>query len=252
MFDIKGKVAVVTGASSGLGAQLAKALARQGATVVILARREDKLRAVKEEIEKIGTPCIAIKCDITNEKLVQEAIQAIIKKCGTIDILVNNAGSANSAPAESMSMQEWDEIIDVNLRSVYIMSRDVGKFMIEKNYGKIINISSMYGFVANTFFPLANYHASKSAVIGLTKALAAEWAKYNITVNSIAPGFFKTEMTSEDLETKEFNQFIEQFSPMKRIGREGELDGALIYLASDASSYMTGQTLLVDGGWTII
>ena len=181
-----------------------------------------------------------------------EAVDAIIEKCGKIDILVNNAGAVNTAPGEQLSMQEWDEVLDVNLRSVFMVSRAVGSRMIEKKYCKIIKISSMYGFVANTMYPLANYHASKHGVIGLTKALAIEWAKYNITVNSIAPGFFKTEMTSEDLETEEFNTFVKTFSPMKRIGREGELDGAIVYLASDASSFMTGQTLIVDGGWTSI
>lgn len=252
MFDLTKKVAVITGASSGLGIQFAKALARQGASIAILARREDKLREVKKEIEEIGHLCVAIRCDVSNERHVTEAVQAIVKKCGTIDILVNNAGAANATPAEDLTMQEWDEVLDVNLRSVFMMSREVGKHMIERKYGKIINISSMYGFVANTMYPLANYHASKSGVIGLTRALAIEWAQYNITVNSIAPGFFKTEMTSEDLETEEFNTFVKTFSPMKRIGREGEIDGALIYLASDASSFMTGQTLIVDGGWTSI
>ncbi|MBP7967140.1 SDR family oxidoreductase [Candidatus Woesebacteria bacterium] len=252
MFDLTGKVAVITGASSGLGIQFAQALAKQGASVAILARSEDKLRSVKQNLEKKGSVCIAICCDVTNENLVNEAIDAIIKKCGKIDILVNNAGAVNTAPSEQLTMQEWDKVLDVNLRSVFMMSSTVGRHMIEKKYGKIVNISSMYGFVANTMYPLANYHASKHGVIGLTKALAIEWAKYNITVNSIAPGFFKTEMTSDDLETEEFNQFIQTFSPMKRIGREGELDGALVYLASDASSFMTGQTLIVDGGWTSI
>lgn len=252
MFDLTGKIAVITGASSGLGIQFAHALAMQGASVALLARNEDKLRVVKQNLEKKGTVCVAIRCDVTNEKLVNEAVDAIIGKCGKIDILVNNAGAVNTAPGEQLSMQEWDDVLDVNLRSVFMVSRAVGCRMIEKKYGKIINISSMYGFVANTMYPLANYHASKHGVIGLTKALAIEWAKYNITVNSIAPGFFETEMTSEDLKTPEFNQFVETFSPMKRIGRKGELDGAIVYLASDASSFMTGQTLIVDGGWTSI
>ncbi len=252
MFDLKNKVAVVTGASSGLGVQFAKALALQGASVVILARREDKLRAVKEEIEKIGTLCIAIKCDVTNERLVDEAVEAIIEKCGGIDILINNAGISNIAPAEKMTMKEWDDVLNVNIRSVYMMSRAVGKHMIEKKYGKIINISSMFGVVANSAFPVVNYHASKHAVIGLTKALAAEWAKHNITVNAIGPGFFESEMTAASIDTAEFKQYVETYCPMKRIGKSGELDGAIVYLASDASSYMTGQTLIVDGGWTAI
>ncbi|CAN5236402.1 SDR family oxidoreductase [soil metagenome] len=252
MFDLTGKIAIVTGVSTGLGLQLARALATQGAKLAILAAQENELRSVKEEMEKIGTVCIAIKCDLNNERLVNKAIEAIIEKCGTIDILVNNAGIADITPAEEMTMLQWDEIFNTNVRSIFMVSRAVGNYMIQKKYGKIINISSIFGAIASRKFTIAHYIASKHSVVGLTKALAVEWAKYNITVNAIGPGFFASEMTQEEMDTKQFKEDINSFCPMQRLGKNGELDGALIYLASDASSYTTGHVLMVDGGWTTV
>lgn len=252
LLDLTGKKAVVTGASSGLGVQFAKALAEHGVDVALLARRIEKMQTVKTEIEAMSRKCLAIKCDVTVESEVKTAIDQINQTFGRIDILVNNAGTSAIAPAEAMTEDDWDKVLNTNLKAVFLMAKNVGQYMIKQNYGKIINISSIYGLVANNMFPVVNYHASKSGVVGLTKALAAEWAKYKISVNAIAPGFFESEMTQAAINTPEFKHYIENNCPMKRIGNRGELNGALIYLASDASSYTTGQTIAVDGGWTAI
>ncbi|MEI6690472.1 MAG: glucose 1-dehydrogenase [bacterium] len=252
MFNLTGKVALVTGASSGLGVQYAKALAAQGADLVLLARRADKLEVVKNEIIAMGRKAMAIKCDVSNEGEIITAVASAVAEFKHIDILVNNAGVSAIAPAQDMTKEDWDKVIAVNLTGVFLVGKHVGKVMIAQNYGKIINISSMFGVVGNSSFPVANYHASKHGVVGLTKDQAAEWAKYNITVNAIGPGFFESEMTASAISTPDFQQYVSAFCPMKRIGKPGELNGALIYLASDESSYMTGQILVVDGGWTVV
>jgi len=252
MFDLIGKIAVVTGASSGLGVQYAKALASQGADVVLLARRVDKLETVKNEILATGRRCIALKCDVTVEGEIVFAIHQIMHTFGRIDILINNAGTSAISPAEKMSESDWDKVLDVNLKGVFLVAKHVGTQMIKQNYGKIVNISSIFGCVGNSSFPVVNYHAAKHGVIGITKALAAEWAKYNITVNAIGPGFFESEMTASAINTDDFKRYVEVSCPMKRIGKPGELNGAMIYLSSDASTYVTGQTIFVDGGWTCI
>lgn len=252
MFDLTGKKAVVTGASSGLGVQYAKALAAQGADVALLARRIDKLEMVKNEIIGMGRQCVAVKCDVTVEGEIVFAINQILQAFGRIDILVNNAGVSAISPAEAMSEADWDKVLDTNLKGVFLMAKHVGGQMIKQQYGKVINISSIFGAVGNTAFPVCNYHAAKHGVIGLTKALADEWAKYNITVNAIGPGFFESEMTAAAINTPDFQKYVEVSCPMKRIGKPGELNGALIFLSSDASTYVTGQTIFVDGGWTSV
>jgi gluconate 5-dehydrogenase len=171
---------------------------------------------------------------------------------GRIDILINNAGTSVISPAEKMSETDWDKVLDVNLKGVFLVAKHVGTQMIKQNYGKIVNISSIFGTVGNTAFPVVNYHAAKHGVIGITRALAAEWAKYNITVNAIGPGFFESEMTAAAINTPDFQKYVEASCPMKRIGKPGELNGALIYLSSDASTYVTGHTIFVDGGWTSV
>lgn len=252
MFDLTGKIALVTGASSGLGVQYAKALAAQGADIALLARRVDKLEEVKNEILSMGRRCVAVKCDVTIEGEIVYAVHQVVSNFGRIDILINNAGISAISPAENMSEADWDKVVDTNLKGVFLVAKHVGKQMIKQNYGKVVNISSMFGTVANSAFPVVNYHAAKHGVIGITRALASEWAKYNITVNAIGPGFFESEMTAAAINTDDFKKYVDVSCPMKRIGKPGELNGALIYLASDASSYTTGQTIVVDGGWTSI
>ena len=251
-FNLQGKVAVVTGASSGLGVQFAKALAEKGAKIALVARREEKLIKVKEEISKYNVECSYYQVDVTNVEQVKEMAEKVVKDFGRIDILVNNAGIATVEPTEAHDIESWNRVINTNLNGVFYCARYVGEVMVKQNYGKVINITSMYGAVGNMFGPHAAYHASKGAVTNFTRATAAEWAKYNITVNAIGPGFFASEMTEDLTEERAFLDFVDTRCPMKRLGKPGELDGALILLASDESSYITGQTIYVDGGWTAV
>jgi len=252
LFNIRDKVAVVTGASSGLGRQFALALAREGANVAILARRAEKLEKVKEEVEALGVKCISVKCDVVDTESIKSAVATVVECFGRIDILVNNAGVGTGAPAEMQEDSVWNMTINTNLNGVYFVAREVGKVMIKQNYGKIINIGSIHSTVSMNGSPISAYCASKGGVAMLTKALACEWAKYNITVNAIGPAYFESEMTDQIINTPEFAQAVMAYCPMGRVGKAGELDGAVIYFASDASSYTTGQLLTVDGGWTTI
>jgi gluconate 5-dehydrogenase len=252
MFDLKGKVALVTGASSGLGVQFAKALAEQGADLAIMARRQEKLDDVRKTIEGMGVRCLALKCDVLKNDEIKAVVNKVKEHYGRIDILVNNAGTARSNPAESQSDDDWNAVINTNLNSVYFVAREVGKVMIEQRYGKIINVGSIHSSVAMATSPLNAYCTSKGGVLMLTKALAAEWAKYNITVNAIGPAYFPSEMTDTVMSNPAFANIVKTYCPAGRPGKEGELDGAVIYFASDASSYTTGQLLSIDGGWTAI
>ncbi|KAH7826598.1 putative 3-oxoacyl-[acyl-carrier protein] reductase [Monocercomonoides exilis] len=254
LFDLKGKFAIVTGASSGLGVQFAHALVRQGAAVALFARRKDRLDKVVEDLEKMGGRAIAIQCDVTVPEQVDAAVKQAHDAFGRIDILVNNAGVARDVPAESTKTEDWKAVIDANLNGVFYVARAVSKYMIEQKYGKIINIGSIHSSVAISaqVEHISAYVTSKGGVHLMTRALAAEWAQYNITVNAIGPAYFPSEMTKDALEVDAFQKFIESRVPMKRAGRDGELDGALIYFASDASTYTTGQLLTIDGGWTCI
>ncbi|MCL2559737.1 MAG: glucose 1-dehydrogenase [Turicibacter sp.] len=252
LFDLKGKVALVTGGSSGLGVQFAKALAAQGANVVISARRVEKLEQVKKEVEAMGVHCLAIKCDVAEMADIHAMVAEIKARFGRIDILVNNAGVGRAVPAAEQTDEEWLSMININLNSVYFVAREVGKLMIEQQYGKIINIGSIHSTVAMMGSPITAYNASKGGVAMLTKSLANEWAPHNITVNAIGPAYFQSEMTEEVIADEGFLGAVKAYCPMGRVGRPGELDGALIYFASDASSYTTGQLLTIDGGWTTI
>lgn len=252
LFDIQGKIAYITGASSGLGVQFAKCLADQGAKLAISARRVEKLEKIKQEIEDLGAECFAVRCDVTDPESVKEAVSAIKDHYGRIDILVNTAGIANSAPLEEQKYEDWDKIVKTNLYGTYNCCHEVGKIMVEQKYGKIINLGSIHSKVAMPGLPLSGYCATKGGVLMLTKNLANEWAKYNITVNAIGPAYFSSEMTDQLLEVPEFMKLIETYCPMGRIGQPGELNGAIVYFASDASSYTTGTYLPIDGGWTSI
>ncbi len=253
LFNLSNKKAVVTGASSGLGVQMAKALAAHGADVALLARRKEKLDQVKQEIEQeYGVKAVAVECDVAKLDQIQRAVEEVKSEFGKVDILLNNAGVGGIGTAQEMTLEEWQKVIDVNLTGVFLCSQQFGKLMIDQKYGKIINIASIFGFAANLAFPVSAYHATKGAVVNLTRALAAEWAAHGITVNAIGPGFFDSEMTHDIKDNEEANAFIVGGNPMHRWGKEGELNGALILLASDASSFITGQTIYVDGGWTAV
>lgn len=251
-FDLTGRVALVTGCSTGLGVQMAKALANQGAKVVALARRKEKIDAVASEIAKdFGVETLAVQCDITDTDKVNAAVDEILKKFGRIDILINNAGTGAVAPAEDMTDDQFDGELDIDLGGTFRVSRAVAKkAMIPAKYGRIINIASMYGLVGNKIAPSSAYHAAKGGVVNLTRALASEWGKYGINVNAICPGYFYTPLTKETLDSEFFQVNARTMIPLERYGNEGELDTAAIFLSSPASSYVTGAILPVDGGYT--
>lgn len=251
-FNFEGQTALVTGASSGLGKQFALLLASAGADVAIAARREDKLKEVAKEIEALGRKALVLVMDVTKEEEIAAGFAKIKKEWQKLDILVNNAGISSAAPAEEMSFEDWQKVVDVNLTGVFLVAKHAGALMKEKEYGRIINLASIYGLVGNSAFNVVNYHATKGAVVNLTRALAAEWAKYQITVNAIGPGFFESEMTGDFINTDDFKQYVAISCPMKRVGKKGELNTTLLFLADKASSYVTGQTIAVDGGWTAI
>ena len=251
-FDLSGQVAIVTGCSTGLGVQMAKALASQGANIVALARRKELIDAVAADIEKeYGVKAIGVPCDITDTDRVNAAIDEVLEKFGRIDILINNAGTGGVTPAEDVPDEMFYNEINIDLTGTFKMARAVAKkAMIPAKYGRVINIASMYGMVGNKIAGSAPYHAAKGGVVNLTRALAAEWGKYGITVNSICPGYFYTPLTQETLDSDFFQQNAKTMIPLERYGKEGELDTTAIFLSSQASSYVTGVILPVDGGYT--
>lgn len=251
-FDLTGQVALVTGCSTGLGVQMAKALANQGAKIVALARRKEKIEAVAKEIaDSYGVETLAVQCDITDTARVDAAIDEILSTFGRLDIVVNNAGTGAVAPAEDITDEQFFGEMNVDLAGTFKVARAAAKkAMIPARYGRIINIASMYGLVGNKIAGSAPYHAAKGGVVNLTRALAAEWGKYNITVNAICPGYFYTPLTKETLDSDFFQANARTMIPLERYGNEGELDSAAVFLASKASSYVTGVNLPVDGGYT--
>ncbi|WP_409199595.1 SDR family NAD(P)-dependent oxidoreductase [Methanobrevibacter sp. DSM 116169] len=251
MFDLTGRVAVVTGASSGIGVQFAKALAGQGADLVLLARRKEKLETVAEEIKAMGSKCLTVKCDVTDTEQVKDAVKESVDEFGKVDILVNNAGAGGETHIFETTDEQWDKEMALNLKGVFVVSREFGKVMADNKYGRIINIASMYGLIGSETGGIA-YHASKGGVVNFTRALAAELAKYNITVNAIAPGFFASEATEHLIDAEPFKEMVKSICPIGCSGCEGELAPALIYLASDEASYSTGSIVVVDGGITAI
>ena len=252
MFNLKGRVAVITGASSGLGKQMSIAFAKQGADLVLLARRYERLVELKEELEKAGVRVLALKCDVTSTEDIDNAAKLAEETFGKVDILVNCAGSSNDAGILSMTDDEWDFTISTDQTSVFKMTRAFGNIMKKNNYGRIINISSMYGLVGNTAMGTVAYHSSKGGVINFTRAVAAELAKFGITCNCICPGYFETELTKAVLDTPEFTAYMQNTVPMGRYGVEGELNAGAIFLASDEASYVTGVILPIDGGYTCV
>ena len=246
-FDLTGQVAVVTGCSTGLGVQMAKALANQGAKIVAIARRKEKIDAVAKEIaDTYKVETLAIDTEKVNA-----AVDSIMEKFGRIDIVINNAGTGAVAPAEDITDDQFNGELNVDLGGTFKVSRAVAKkAMIPAKYGRIINIASMYGLVGNKVAPCSPYHAAKGGVVNLTRGLAAEWGKYGINVNAICPGYFYSPLTKETLDSDFFQQNAQTMIPLSRYGNEGELDSAAIFLASPASSYVTGVILPVDGGYT--
>jgi gluconate 5-dehydrogenase len=251
-YDIEGQTAIITGASSGLGVSFAEALAECGVNLVIAARRNEKLVKVAEDLTReYSVDVVPVQTDVAQEDQVIKMVKIAVDRFGSLQIIVNNAGIGALNPSIQMPLEEWKRVIDVNLTGVFICARTAAREMIKNKYGKIVNIASIYGAVGD-IFPTASYYASKGAVINLTRALAIEWAAYKINVNSIAPGFFPSEMT--DLVFKDENalKHILSRTPLGRTGEPSDLKSVLLYLASPASNYVTGQTIFVDGGWTAL
>ncbi|MBU8919334.1 glucose 1-dehydrogenase [Bacillus sp. FJAT-29953] len=251
LFDLTGKVSIVTGASKGIGKAIAVGLAKAGSHIVLCSRTKVELDEVAKEIEQTGVEALVIPCDVTNPKDIQNVVDEAVKKFHQIDVLINNAGITAKRPAEEYDLNDWNKVIGVNLTGVFLFAQAVGRQMIKQKKGTIINVSSIGGETALT--GSIAYCASKGGVNMLTKVLAVEWAPHGIRVNGIAPAYIETPLVKaiKDLRT-EFAQKVEARTPLNRLGMPDELIGSAIFLASDASSYITGETLKADGGWTAL
>jgi NAD(P)-dependent dehydrogenase (short-subunit alcohol dehydrogenase family) len=248
-FDLSGKVALVTGASSGLGVHFARTLASAGASVAIAARRADRLASLQAELRRAGSKAAAVDLDVQSAKSVSAVFDAIEQALGAIDIVVNNAGISVVKPALDMPEEDWDAVVDTNLRGAWLVTQTAAKrWVAAKRPGVVVNIASILGL--RTIGQVAPYNASKAGLIHLTRVLAMEWARYDIRVNAICPGYIETEMNSDFWKTPAGQRLIERI-PQRRIGQPEHLDGALLLLASDAGSFMTGSVLTVDGGHTV-
>ena len=248
-FRLDGKVAIVTGASSGLGARFARVLDGAGASVVALARRAERLEAVCGGLRD----ALAVPCDLRSSEEIAAAMRAVEDRFGRVDVLVNNAGTVDSGPALEESLQTFSDVIAVNLTAQFAVAQAVARSMVGRGAGGVIvNVASILGLRGSGQIPQAGYAASKGGIVNLTRELAAQWAQHDIRVNCLAPGWFETEMTAEMFASESGERWVARRAPLGRRGREGELDGAVLYLASSASSYVTGEVLSVDGGWTSV
>ena len=249
LFDLSNKVAMVTGASRGLGRAMSIGLAGAGAHIAAIGRNKNSLNETADEINKIGGACTVFQTDLCDDAAVRETVRDAVDRLGKLDILVNNAGISSMTKAMDISKMEWNHVMDTNMNSVFVLSKEVGRDMIERKEGNIINIASIYGKMASN--QSLHYCASKAAVIHMTRGLALEWAPFNIRVNCIAPGFFQTEMTVKQQENKKHHDFLIRKIPLKRFGKPEEIIGSVLYLASNASQYVTGATLFIDGGYSL-
>ena len=248
LFSLRDKVALVTGAGKGLGKSMALALSESGAHVVVVSRTLSDIEATAREIQENGGKSLPIAVDVTKEEGVVRMVETILREFKTIDILVNNVGTFIGGPLLESSIEDWHKMLEINLTSTYLCSKVVGKHMVERQNGKIINISSALGIFGAR--DSGAYCASKGGVIQLTKALAIEWAKYNINVNSIAPYSLETEKTSAMLEDEKVKKALISKIPLSRIGQPSDVSGTVVFLASKASDYITGQVIFVDGGFS--
>jgi NAD(P)-dependent dehydrogenase (short-subunit alcohol dehydrogenase family) len=251
-FRLDGKVAIVTGASSGLGARFAKVLDAAGAKVVLVARRLERLEALANELDNDALP---LQTDLQQANQRERVVKATLDTYGRVDVLVNNAGMVDAEPAEDEPLERFTDVINVNLIAPFALAQKAAKAMLDGSdtpNGAIVNVASILGLRGVGQIPQAGYAASKGGIVNLTRELGAQWARKGIRVNAIAPGWFESEMTSDMFSEESGHKWVARRAPMGRHGKEGELDGALLYLASDASSYVTGQILAVDGGWTSV
>lgn len=253
LFDLNGRVALVTGGSRGLGKEMAEGIAEAGGSIFVLARREQWLTPTLEEFRQRGFRVEGLTCDVGDPDQVQTAVEKCVEEFGKLDILVNNAGISWGAPAEDMPLAKWREVIDTNLTGAFLFCQHAGRHMIRAGYGRIINVASInavQGGLPMMDVPVSGYVASKGGLIALTRELAAKWGRHGIRVNGIAPGYFPTRMTKPLWE--EFKAVMRERVPLGRSGMEGEMKGVAVFLAADASNYMTGQTIIIDGGTTLV
>jgi len=251
LFNLTGRVAIVTGGSRGLGLEMAEGLAEAGASLMLCARREQWLGPAVDAMTSRGFRVEGRVCDVASASSVQAAVDATIATFGRIDILVNNAGISWGEHAETMSLEKWQKVLDTNLTGAFLFAQAAGRVMLEAKAGVILNVASVAGLRSATHGPhYAGYVASKAGLLGLTRELAASWGPHGIRVNAIAPGFFHSRLADPVIEIVE--PMIKERNPIPRVGAEGELKGVALFLASDASSYITGQTIIVDGGGTIV
>jgi NAD(P)-dependent dehydrogenase (short-subunit alcohol dehydrogenase family) len=249
LFDLTGRVAIVTGGGVGLGRQMAEGLAEMGANLVLCARKKERCEQAAEELKRFGIQTLALGCDVKNPASIQAVVDAAVSQFGHIDILINNAGTSWGAPVEEMRLEHWNKVIETNLTGTFLFSQAAGKVMIGQRRGKIINIASVAGLRGSPpEFQAIGYQASKGGVIIFTKDLACKWAMHNIRVNAIAPGWFPTDMSGAVIERN--REFLRKTIPLGRFGNENDLKGAAVFLASDASDFVTGHVLVVDGGQT--
>ena len=253
LFDLTGRVALITGGSRGLGLQIAEAYAEQGARLIITARKAEQLEETAERLRGQGAEVLPLPADLSQQGAPEKLVQQIMDEWGQIDILVNNAGTTWGAPAEEHPLDAWHKVLNLNLTAAFALSQTVAATsMIPRKVGRIVNIASVAGLQGNhpQMMGTAAYNASKGGLINLTRALAAEWAKHNITVNAVAPGFFPTKMTKGTLEAGQ--DLIEAATPLGRLGGPEDLKGVAVLLGSDASAFMTGQVVVVDGGMSVV
>lgn len=248
MMELTGKTAIVTGSTKGIGNGIAHTLAKQGANIVVVSRHQKECDAVAAELKEYGVKTLACSADLTQQTQINNLIQKTMNTFGMIDILINNAGSAITKKAEDLTEGDWDRVLDLDLKAVFFCAQAAGKIMIEQKYGKIINVASMFGLVADK--QILPYCVAKGGVVQMTRALALEWARHNIQVNALCPGYVITPMNEEDLKDERIANHILKKVPARRYANIEDIVGASVYLASNASDYMTGQTLTVDGGWT--
>jgi NAD(P)-dependent dehydrogenase (short-subunit alcohol dehydrogenase family) len=249
LFDLSGRVAIVTGGSIGLGRQMAEGLAEMGANVVLCARKKERCQLAAQELQQLGVKTLALGCDVKSPDQVRAVVDETIAKFGRLDILINNAGTSWGAPVEEMRLEHWNKVMETNLTGTFLFSQAAGKFMAPQRRGKIINIASVAGLQgAPPEFQAIGYHASKGGVIAFTKDLACKWGVNNIQVNAIAPGWFPTHMSEVVIERNR-EAFLKKI-PLGRFGSDHDLKGAAVFLASDASDFVTGHVLVVDGGQT--